>query len=250
MKREFEKRYLFSLLYLFPLAILFLSCANNQVSTKPDMPVADAPSSSDERLKEYYLQVGDVLKINFFYNPELNQTVTIRPDGKISLHFIGELLAENLSPSQLNEAITEKYKEILKKPGVTVNVQKFEERKIYVGGEVMMPAMIPFARGVTVLKAIFTVGGFKETASKKSVIIISKGTDNLPIAREVDLKEVISGKAPGGDIILQPFDIVYVPTTSIADLNKFVEQYITKLIPGTLTAGFNYTIFKGTTFAP
>lgn len=245
MKSPMEKRYLFSVLFFFSLAILFLSCANSQVSTRPDMPVANVPSSSDERLEQYYLQIGDLLEINFFYNPELNQKVTIRPDGKISLHFIGELLAADLSPSQLNEAITEKYKGILKKPGVTVNVQKFEERKIYVGGEVMMPAMIPFARGVTALKAIFSVGGFKETASKKSVIIISKGPDNLPIAREVDLREVVSGKAPGADIILQPFDIVLVPKTSIADVNKFVEQYITKLIPGTLTWGFNYSIFKG-----
>jgi protein involved in polysaccharide export with SLBB domain len=248
MKRVVEKRYLLSLLYFSLLAILFLSCANNQVSIKPDMPVADAASSSDERLEQYYLQIGDVLDINFFFNPELNQTVTIRPDGKISLHFIGELLAVDLSPSQLNEALNEKYKEVLKKPGVTVNVQKFEERKIYVGGEVMLPAMIPFVRGTTALKAIFSVGGFRETASKKSVIIISKGPDNLPIAREVDLKEVISGKAPGGDVLLQPFDIVYVPKTSVADLNKFVEQYITKMIPGTLTAGFNYTIFKGSTW--
>lgn len=248
MKRAVEKRYLFSLLYFFLLAILSLSCANDQASVRPDMPVADGASSSAERLEQYYLQIGDVLDINFFYNPELNQTVTIRPDGKISLHFIGELLAADVSPSQLNETLNEKYGEILKKPGVTVNVQKFEERKIYVGGEVMLPAMIPFVRGTTALKAIFSVGGFRETASKKSVIIISKGPDNLPIAREVNLKGVTSGKEPGGDVILQPFDIVYVPKTSIADLNKFVEQYITKLIPGTLTAGFNYTIFTGNTW--
>jgi len=225
--------------------IILIGCVSKTSLNLSDSQASRLTTESGmESNKDYILQIGDALEIIFFYNPELNQTVMIRPDGKISLHLVGELLAAELPPSELNEVIIEKYREILKRPGVTVNVKKFEERKVYVGGEVMIPAMIPFNRGVTALGAILSVGGFKETASKKSVIIISKGPVSLPIARSVDLGKVISGKAPEGDILLQPFDIVYVPKTFIAEVNKVVEQYITKLIPGQLSAGFSYAIVK------
>ncbi len=225
--------------------LILMGCASMTSLNLSDSQASRLTTESGiESNKDYILHTGDALEINFFYNPELNQTVMIRPDGKISLYLVGELLAAELPPSELNEVIIEKYREILKRPGVTVNVKKSEERKVYVGGEVMIPAMIPFTRGVTALGAIFSVGGFKETASKKSIIIISKGPVNLPIARSVDLGKVISGKAPEGDILLQPFDIVYVPKTFIAEVNKVVEQYITKLIPGTLSAGFSYAVVK------
>jgi len=194
----------------------------------------------------YVLQAGDVMDIKFYYHPKLNETVIVRPDGRISLQLIGELIAAERTPSELNGIITKKYARYLKNPEIVVIMKEFAGQKVYVGGEVTMPGVIPLTGNTTALQAILTVGGFRETAHPGSVIIISRGPNNAPVAQKVDLRRAISGKARGKDVLLKPFDVVYVPKTFIAEVNKFVEQYITKMIPGTLTAGFNYTILKST----
>ena len=63
--------------------------------------------------RTYYLQPGDVIDVKFYYNPALNESVSIRPDGKISLQLIGELTAAEIKPSELNEIIIEKYRKFL-----------------------------------------------------------------------------------------------------------------------------------------
>jgi protein involved in polysaccharide export with SLBB domain len=196
----------------------------------------EVTASSEETKKEYILQAGDVIDVKFFYNPELDELVTIRPDGRISLQLVDEVEANNLTPSELDQILTEKYSTILHRPEITVIVKEFAAQEIFVGGEVMRPGVISWNRDTTALRAIFQAGGFKETARTSSVIIVSKGLNNEPVARQVSLKKVISTKAPGPQ--------VYVPKTFIAKANKFVRQYIKNMIPATLSVGFSYAIVK------
>jgi len=246
IKNVLSKR--LSLLVLFALLIHFTSCATvpSENPADPKTSVSGTNVPYGEERKMFYLQPGDVIDIKFYYNPDLNETVTIRPDGKISLQLIGEIDAADKTPSIVNEVIIEKYKKFLKKPEVVVIVKGFGGHKVYVGGEVMSPGVMPCDGTTTALQAILTAGGFRETAQPRSVILISKGPENKPVFRKLDLKaDVLLGKAMGRDVLLKPFDILYVPKTAIAKLNKFVEQYITKMIPGTLSAGFAYTRYEG-----
>ncbi len=182
-----------------------------------------------EKPQDYLIQPGDELDIKFFYNPELNETVFVRPDGKISLQLVDDVRAAGLTPSQLDEDLTRMYVQELRKPVITVIVKSFTGQQVYVGGEVVEPGLVELMPSMTALQAVFSVEGFKETAKPEGVIVIRKGQNNRPIPLRVDLKAVMNGESVWGDIQLQPSDIVYVPKTWIAKANLFVKQYIADL---------------------
>lgn len=232
------------LLFCSLLSIL-MGCASTppvSLSDSNGSPVVAGHNLESNR--DYVLQVGDVLEIKFYYDAKLNETVIIRPDGKISLQLIGEVTAAEQTPSELNRVILNRYSKFLRDPEVTVIVKDFGGQKVYVGGEVTMPGVIPLKGRSTVLQAILNAGGFKETAHEGNVIVISRGPNDTSVARKVDLSDVITGKVDGKDVLVKPFDVIYVPKTVVAEVNKFVDQYIRKVIPVDLTAGFSYGIFK------
>jgi polysaccharide export outer membrane protein len=196
---------------------------------------------------EYLIQPGDQLDIKFFYNPELNETVSVRPDGKISIQLVDEVQAAGLSPSQLDAELTKRYAEELRKPVITVIVRSFTGQRVYVGGEVNRQGLIDLTGGMTALQAVFNAGGFKETAKLEGALIIRKGPDNRPIPLPMDLKKALYGGTAGAGFQLQPYDIVYVPKTFIAEANKFVNQYIERLLLFRgVSLGFSYELHSET----
>lgn len=219
-----------ALLNLTILILPFLvGCSSNQVNLKDDVP-AISTSPSFQTRQEYLIQSGDKLDIKFFYNPELNESVTVRPDGNISLQLVDEIQTAGLTPSQLDAFLTQKYAYELKKPVLTVLVRSFSAQRVYVGGEINTPGLLTLTGNMTALQAVFSAGGFKDTAKPEGAIIIRKGPDNRPFPVRIDLAKVYDPTNPGSDFALQPYDIVYVPKTWIAEANKFMDQYITKLL--------------------
>jgi len=210
---------------------------------------ADLPSLASESSPKlpYLLQPGDVLEIKFFFTPELNQTVPIRPDGKISLQLVDQLQAADATPTELSKALAERYSAYLRTPEVAVIVREFGGRVVYVGGEVAAPNVMSLKSTMTVLQAIFAAGGFRESAQPGSVIVISKGKEGLPHARKLNLKKAMSGADPTADSVVQPFDIIFVPKSTIGKVNKFVDQYINNIIPRSVVfGGFSYVLYHGT----
>lgn len=188
---------------------------------------------------EYRIQPGDQLEIKFFFNPELNETVLVRSDGKISLQLIDDIQATGLTPAQLDEELTRLYAQELQKPVITVLVRASTGHRIYVGGEVGTPGLLSLVPGMTALQAVINAGGFRETARPGAVIVIRKGSDNRAIPMRVDLDP----SSAEGDISLEPSDIVYVPKTFIAAANLFVNQYIERLfLYRGISLGFSYEI--------
>jgi protein involved in polysaccharide export with SLBB domain len=198
--------------------------------------------SSQRAASDYIIQLGDVIDIKIFGHPELNQKLRVRPDGKISLQLMGETGAIGLTPSELGEVIKTKYSKWFYHLNVAVIIQDFAGYKVYVGGEVRLPGLVTTFGNIPALEAIFMSGGFKDTAHPESVIIIRKGSDNQPHVRKLNLTAALSGKASEQNLLLKPFDVLYVPKSAVAKANLFVEQYITKMLPGTLHAGFSYVI--------
>ena len=190
--------------------------------------------------QEYRIQVGDQLDIKFFYNPELNEQVTVRPDGRISLQLVREIMTAGLTPAELTDLLTKKYAKELKMPEVTVIVRSFGGHKIYVDGEVTKPGMFSLMGFMTVLQAISQAGGMKDSARMSEVVLIRRGTDNKPLTLQVNAQKVIDGTGMSQDIALKPFDIVYVPKSPIANVNVWVDQYIRRNIP--ISTGFGYTL--------
>jgi polysaccharide biosynthesis/export protein len=227
------------LLTLFSAFVLLSAgCSHNSYAVSANAPLAPpGPVLSDE----YILQPYDVVEIKFLNNPELNDTVTIRPDGRISLQMIDEIRAAGLTPAQLDDLLTQKYNLLLNKAMITVVVRTFTSDRVYVGGEVNLPQVITLTGRMNALQAIFMAGGFKSDAKKSSVIIVSRGPDNRPVAREVNLKKAIKGTMGFEDYRLKPFDMVYVPQTTLAGMDQFM-SHIWRLLPPQVGFGFTYEV--------
>ena len=231
-------------LLIFAITILFflVGCASQQPNLKLE---AAGVTATSQKPQDYVIQPGDELEIKFFYNPEINEKVTVRPDGKISLQLVDEVPAAGLKPIQLDDVLTRKYAKELQNPMLTVIVRSFISQRIYVGGEVTKEGLVDLSAGMTPLQAVFNAGGFKETANPESAIVIRKGKDNRPVPIQMNLNDVIYGKSDSADFLLQPNDIVYVPKSAIAKVNKFVNQYIENLfLFRGVSLGFSYQVYS------
>ena len=110
---------------------------------------------------------------------------------------------------------------------------------VYVGGEVTRPGLLPLNGELTVTAAVFQAGGMKDTAKSNTVMLVRNNGSNSPAVLKLRLDEVIKGKP---DTVLQPFDIVYVPRSRIAKIDRFVDQYIRQVIPINIAGGFSYIL--------
>jgi len=219
-------------------ASLLTGCATNEAMKNVQTSIVQTPA-----MTPYVIRPGDELDIKFFYNPELNETVTVRPDGKISLQLVDEKHAAGLTPAKLDKLLSEEYARELKMPVLTVIVRSFSAQRIYVGGEVNRQGLINLPHGMTILQAVFEAGGLKDTARPEETIVIRKGPDNRPLPVRLDLSAAFYGKGNGADFLLQPTDIVYVPKSPIARANQFVNQYIERLLLFRgVSFGFTYQI--------
>jgi protein involved in polysaccharide export with SLBB domain len=202
------------------------------VSAPPGRPVAGLDPALIVRpvQNEYRITPGDVLDVKFFYNPELNETIMVRPDGRISLQLAGEIMAAGLTPEELKKALSDRYSKDINRPDITVIVRSFNMQRAYIDGEVLRPGMLPLAGPVTVHQAVAAAGGFKESARRTDVIIIRRPPGSPPVPLKVNMEQVLEGDN-SQDVLLAPFDIVYVPRSAIAEVNKFVDLYLRRNIP-------------------
>jgi protein involved in polysaccharide export with SLBB domain len=200
-----------------------------RVTTEP-LPAADRAAAAPPAVAPYLIHVGDHLGVKFYQNPDLNEEVIVRPDGKISLQLIGDVQAAGVAPGVLQAQIENAYLGELATPRVVVMVRELGAR-VYVGGEVKTPGVVPLTANLTLMQAVQEAGGFLETAHLSQVVLIRRGADGQLAGRAVDVRPIIGGLDPGEDVPLQPYDIAYVPRSKIADMNLFVKQYIKDMLP-------------------
>ena len=208
-------------------------------------PVAAPPPASSATEGAYRLAAGDVITIQFFYNPEFNTKTTIRPDGKISMPLLGEIEVAGLLIDELTARLTERYRGTLRQPEVTIQVETFANRRIFVGGEVTRPGMFPLTGHETLLSAIYEAGGLTRAARRSEVTVIRRSEKGLPEYIPVSLKGVGPAKDAGGlsaGFVLQPLDVVLVHESGVSKANRAVDQYIRQMIPMLLTGGFTYLV--------
>ncbi len=209
------------------LPILFLASCVTVKNPAPLPLETKAPVAT----QEYRIQPGDLLDIKLFYNPELNESVTVRPDGRIALQLVKEIDAAGLTPAQLTDLLTGKYAAQIKNPEITVLVRSFNTQKVFVDGEVNRAGLVALAEPMTVLQAVAQAGGFKDTAKRSEVILIRRGADNKRITMTMDLDNAIDGSDRAQDQLLRPYDIVYVPKSTIANIDEAMDLYIRRLVP-------------------
>ena len=169
-------------------------------------PPAKAPASSDS----YLIGDDDVLAVNVWKEAEISRTVTVRPDGRISLPLVGELQASAKTPKQLEEEIGAKLSAFVTEPAVSVIVQEIRSQRFNILGRVDRPGSYPLTEQATVLDAIAIAGGFRDFAKLKSIYVLRRGIDGVE-RLPFDYKAVIRGKHLEQNIKLQAHDTVVVP---------------------------------------
>lgn len=214
-----------------------------EVESLPAEPMTaqSQPSSQaadGDYVPEYVIQEGDALGIKFFFNPELNEEVVVRPDGRISLQLVPAIVAAGRTPSELTQELKQMYSAELESPELSVIVRSFSAQRVFVGGEVDRPGELDLIDGLTVLGAIARAEGLTDRGKKEAVVIIHRGEDGVPEVAEFNLQRIRKGLAP--DPLLAPYDVVFVPMTKIANLNKWMDQYIRGNIP--VSFGFRLDI--------
>lgn len=207
-----------------------------QTPAEVDRPIPVYPAPLAPR-PQVTLSPGDVLDIKFFYVPELNESEAIRPDGKIALQLIGEVDAQGKTPEDLRKLLYSLYTPHLKKPDVTVIVRSFQGQRVYVGGEVNSPGMLPMPGPITALEAIMQAGGFNMRSAEAGNVVIIRHRGGLRYGASLDLRQAIKGD-PSDPFYLEPLDIVFVPRTRIARVNQWIDQHINQIIP---ILGLQYT---------
>jgi protein involved in polysaccharide export with SLBB domain len=204
------------------------------------LSVLTMPSAGAQ--ERYKLAAGDTVQLKFFYNPELNDIIQIRPDGTVSLALIGDIQLSGKTPAQASDEIRQRYREIVKNPSNTLQIQTYGSQIVYVGGEVTRPGPVPQNAKLTVMEALLYAGGPKHTGANY-VMLIRADEHGFPVVRRISMNG--HGGVPEAVVTpLRSFDVLLVPESKIAHVDRWVDQYIKQVLPGTLNGGFSY-LFNG-----
>ncbi len=175
-----------------------------------------APTSVDpgefSPAEKYVIGPSDVLSIGVWNHKELNRTVTVRPDGKISFSLVGDIVAAGLAPWELQVAMEQALKDYINiVPGeVTVVVDEVHSYKVSVTGEVREPGRFEFHNQVSILDALAAAGGLTEFASRQNIVIFRQ-YHGQPQRIEFDYDSIIKSKTSTMPVLLFPGDIILVP---------------------------------------
>ena len=171
---------------------------------------APAPAPATPAVETYRIGVDDLIKVSVWRNPELDATVPVRPDGKISLPLINEVMAAGLTPEQLRQKLSEQAQRFVEDPNVTVVVKTINSRRVFVIGEVMKPGPYSLMAPTTVLQLISMTGGLQEYADSKNITIM-RTENGKPVTYRFNYKDVVKQRNPKQNIELKPGDTIVIP---------------------------------------
>lgn len=177
--------------------------AKGAKSATTALPAAAAADS------DYVIGADDMLRISVWKEPDLSETLPVRPDGKISMPLLNDIPAAGLSPLQLKDSITEKLKKFIADPRVTVVVTAMNSRRVFVSGEVVHSGPMTLLPHMTVLQ-VLSQAGFTQFANPKAIYLL-RSENGRQQKIPFNYKEVIKGNHPEQNIELKPGDTVVVP---------------------------------------
>jgi polysaccharide export outer membrane protein len=209
----------------WPVAVALGACS--PVPSLPQAPAEPVALDAPYVTPEYRIQVADVLDIRLLLNPELNESVTVRPDGHISTTIAPDLAAAGRTVLELDADLREIYAKDLRQPRVSVIVKTFAPSHVFVTGEVVTPGeQITNGPPSTLSQAIARAGGTKLSSDEANVFIVRRASNDhagILATRYADLRH---GRDPSADVRLAPYDVVFVPKSGIAEVYKWYNQYI------------------------
>jgi len=171
----------------------------------------------------YRLTPGDVLEVRFAFVPELDQTITVQPDGYVALKDAGDLRIQGRTVPEARAAILEAYGGIVRRPDVSVILKEFEKPYFIASGEVNRPGKYELRGAMTASQAIAYAGGFTGKAKPSQVVVFRLAEGGWTV-RPLDVKKMYSRRDMAEDPLLRPGDTVFVPKSAWANILPFIPR--------------------------
>jgi polysaccharide export outer membrane protein len=165
-----------------------------------------------------------VVALSFTLCPEFDQTLTVQPDGYVTLKDAQPVLAQGLTLEEFRLAVGRAYTGYLHDPQAAVALKEFEHPYFVAGGEVGKPGKYELRSDTTIIEAVQIAGGFTHEAKHSQVLLFRRVNDDLVEAHVFNLKRMLKGKSLGEASQLHPGDLVFVPQNSISKIERFLSK--------------------------
>jgi polysaccharide export outer membrane protein len=178
-----------------------------------------------QRNPRYRLCASDLIALTFPLTPEYDQTVSVQPDGFITLAGAGDVHVEGLTTLETIPAIQAAYVNILHNSIVTIELKDFNKPYFIVGGQVFKPGKFDLRGYTTATEAVAMAGGFEESAKHSQVLLFRRVDDSWTEVKNLNLKHILQGHDVNEDPEIRPGDMLFVPQNMISKVKKFIPNY-------------------------
>jgi polysaccharide export outer membrane protein len=183
----------------------------------------EAPQPSlARRDPRYQLCRGDVLELDFPFTPEFNQTLTVQPDGYITLRAVGDLHVEGQTVPEVTQALQTAYRKILRDPVITIALKDFDKPYFIVSGQVGRPGKYDLRGDTTVTQALAIAGGFNDSAKHSQVLLFRQASSDWVEVMKVNLKQMLRAQNLSEDLHLRPGDMLFVPKSAVSKIKPWI----------------------------
>jgi polysaccharide export outer membrane protein len=170
----------------------------------------------------YRVRKSDVIEVKFKFSPEFDQTLTVQPDGFVTLDEVGDLKVEDKTLPELREAIQLAYRGILHDPVITVSLKDFDKPSFIAGGQVGKPGKYELRSDTTLVEAVAIAGGFTDASKHSQVVLFRHVSNDMVEAKVFNVKQMLASRNLQEDPHLLPGDMLFVPQNTISKIQRYL----------------------------
>jgi polysaccharide export outer membrane protein len=229
MKKMMRMNLMLSLLAGLVFGVAGIAQCAAQDTPKPiasaALPATDSTVKADgfrDRYPRYKIGAGDQFDVTFDLSPEFNQTVTVQPDGYVTLRGVGDVHVQDLTVPELTKTLRTVYGKILNDPIISVVLKDFEKPYFIADGQVGKPGKYELRGDLTLTEAIAMAGGFQDTAKHSQVLLFRKVDDQWTEAKLFNVKKMEKSGNLKEDPMLHPGDMLFVPKNAFSKFKQFI----------------------------
>ncbi len=210
------------------LTVAAAGCATPQPTAS--FPIGRFQAWSDQDAP-FRLYPGDTVTIDVPSAPELSSALEVGPDGRISVPLGGRVMIADMTVDEAEAALESALASQLREPDIEVRPTGYGSRQVFIGGEVEQPGIYDLPGDIGALEAVLMAGGFKDTARRRAVVVVRRTLDGGAMMRVADIQSGLNDPVLTDRMPLKRFDVVFVPRSTIAEVDLFMKQYVRDALP-------------------
>ena len=207
------------------ICLQFVGCTTTKLVDSAQEPPELEEDQAAIQFTEFSLGPGDELEVEVYRYDELKRAITVPGSGIIFYPLVGEIDVKSMGVTELRRTIQERLKERIIDPQVSVSIKKVKSQKVYVLGEVLAPSVFTLDSPMRAAEIISKAGGFTSGADRSSVVLV-RNNNGKPDLQRLNIDEFFEGAKWKLNAALQPGDVIYVPRSFVADLDKFFDHVL------------------------